>query len=351
MSSSDRPIPLVDYLYELPRDLIAHAPAEPRDSSRLMHVRRDGRAPSHHRFCDLPDLLRDDDLLVTNETQVIPARLRLHKTTGGRVELLLLRPLDGVIADATTWEGMGRPGEAFVPGRQLVAGDGSALTVVGKNGRAVRVQAEEPILQLAQRVGEVPLPPYIDRPSGPDHRDRSDYQAVFAREPGSAAAPTASLHFTPELLERLKTMGVVRTSLVLHVGLGTFLPIDDGHADDVRAQSLHAEWFSIPASTVEQVHAARSEGRRVVAVGSTVVRALETLATTGKSEGETDLYIYPGHRFRAVDAMITNFHLPGTTLLLMVAAFAGPDVMRSAYKLAVAERYRFFSFGDAMLID
>ncbi|MEM6732227.1 MAG: S-adenosylmethionine:tRNA ribosyltransferase-isomerase, partial [Myxococcota bacterium] len=247
--SDDNAVPLIDFLYELPRDLIAHRPASPRDSSRLLRVPRDGSAYTHHIFRDIVDLLEPGDLLVTNETEVIPARLRLHKTSGGRVEFVLLRPADGDIRSGNLWEGIGRPGAAFTYGRTLVASDGTRLTVMGKEGRAVMLRSEEPLLNVARRVGEVPLPPYIQRPNGPNHDDSANYQAVFARQPGSAAAPTASLHFTPELLERLKEKGVERVPLVLHVGLGTFLPIDESHAADVRHHEMHSEYFSIPVTT------------------------------------------------------------------------------------------------------
>ncbi|MEL6547727.1 MAG: S-adenosylmethionine:tRNA ribosyltransferase-isomerase, partial [Myxococcota bacterium] len=212
--SDEQAVPLIDFLYELPRELIAHEPAKPRDSSRLMQVPRDGSDVSEHVFRDLVDLLEPGDLLVTNETEVFPARLRLHKTSGGRVELVLLRPVDGDVTGGLVWEGIGKPGSAFTYGRTLVAGDGTRLTVMGKEGRTVTVRAEEPLLAVARRIGEVPLPPYIERPNGPNHGDQSSYQAVFARHPGSAAAPTASLHFTADLLDRLKAKGVERASLV-----------------------------------------------------------------------------------------------------------------------------------------
>ncbi len=343
-------VPLIDFLYELPRELIAHEPAKPRDSSRLMRVSRTGDGVSHHVFRDLVDLLEPGDLLVTNETEVIPARLRLHKTSGGRVELVLLRPTDGDVAGGLVWEGIGKPGAAFTYGRTLVASDGTRITVMGKEGRTVTVRCEEPLLSVARRIGEVPLPPYIDRPNGPNHSDLSSYQAVFARQPGSAAAPTASLHFTPELLERLKDKGVVRSSLVLHVGLGTFLPIDESHADDVRKHEMHSEFFSIPTTTQSAIRATKERGNRVVAVGTTVVRALETLAHLERAQGQTDLYIYPGYEYKVVDALVTNFHLPGSTLLLLVSAFSSVAAIQEAYRIAIEERYRFYSYGDAMLL-
>ncbi|MEO1171661.1 MAG: S-adenosylmethionine:tRNA ribosyltransferase-isomerase, partial [Myxococcota bacterium] len=208
--SEDDSIPLIEYLYELPRELIAQSPVTPRDSSRLMRVPRNGETPDHFHFRDLDELLRPGDLLVTNETEVFPARLRLHKTSGGRVELMLLKPVDANIAEGLVWEGIGKPGDAFTYGRTLVASDGTRLTVLGKEGRTVTVRAEEPLLNIARRLGEVPLPPYINRPNGPNHDDSASYQAVFARHPGSAAAPTASLHFTAGLLDRLKAKGVNR---------------------------------------------------------------------------------------------------------------------------------------------
>ncbi|MEM6531445.1 MAG: tRNA preQ1(34) S-adenosylmethionine ribosyltransferase-isomerase QueA [Myxococcota bacterium] len=349
--AGDESIPLIEYLYELPRELIAQSPASPRDSSRLMRVPRSGADPSHQSFRDLDRLLKPGDLLVTNETEVIPARLRLHKTSGGRVELMLLRPVDADIRGGLVWEGIGKPGAAFTYGRTLVASDGTRITVLGREGRTVTVRAEEPLLTVARRVGEVPLPPYIRRPNGPDHDDSSSYQAVFARQPGSAAAPTASLHFTARLLDRLKAKGIKRASLVLHVGLGTFLPIDDALADDVRQHQMHAEWFSVPTMTQDAIRETKAAGGRVIAVGTTVVRALETLGHLDRAQGETELFIYPGFEFKIVDGLITNFHLPGSTLLLLVSAFSSSQTIMNAYRTAVAKKYRFFSYGDAMLID
>lgn len=349
--SEDAPISLIDYLYELPKELIAQHPVSPRDASRLMHVSRLGGTPSHYHFRDIVHLLRPGDLLVTNETEVFPARLKLQKPSGGRVELVLLKPVGGDVSQAHTWEAIGRPGAALVEGRQLLAGDGTRLNVVAKHGRTVVVQGEEPLLAVAQRLGEVPLPPYIHRPDGPHEDDRASYQTIFAREPGSAAAPTASLHFTPSLLEQIAQLNVQRASLTLHVGLGTFLPIDESVAADIRAHQMHSEWFSVSEATREAIQSTKSAGGRVIAIGTTVARALESLAHFEVAEGETELFIYPGFEFRVVDGLVTNFHLPGSTLLLLTAAFASRDVMMGAYRLAVAEKYRFFSYGDAMFIE
>lgn len=350
MAERDDSIALVDYLYELPGDLVAQASAIPRDSSRLMRLARQGGARSHHRFTDLPKLLHRGDLLIANETKVFPARLRLRKLSGGRVELVLLKPVEGNIRDARIWEAMGRPGSALMPGRELLAGDGTLLRVVSRVGRHVTIEGQEPLLRLAERLGEVPLPPYIERPDGPEASDTVSYQSIFARELGSAAAPTASLHFTPRVVRALEEAGVQHQALVLHVGLGTFAPLDVRYADDLRQQKLHTETYAIPEATLTAIEETHNAGCRVIAVGTTVARALESYGMSGRPCGETDLFIYPGHRFRVVDGLLTNFHLPGSSLMLLVAAFAGRDSILDAYKMAIQERYRFFSYGDAMAI-
>lgn len=352
---------MADFDYDLPLDLIAQEPVEPRDASRLMFVDRASEAITHHHFRDLPQLLRPGDLLVFNESRVIPARLFGRKATGGRVEILLLRP-----RSETVWEVLVR-GRAVRTGTRLEVLDGpdgsptGATAVVLEEGeRGLRVLAfDHPALPLAEAVGQTPLPPYIHKPV----RDPERYQTVYARTPGSAAAPTAGLHFTPELLLRLRDMGVESVFVTLHVGLDTFRPVEEERPEDHR---IHAEYCRLLPEAARCINRAKLERRRVIAVGTTSVRVLETAgraAAGGRSEadlcpwravipyeGMTDLFIYPSFRFRVVDGMITNFHLPCSTLLLLVAAFCGKELMDRAYAEAIRLRYRFYSFGDAMLI-
>jgi S-adenosylmethionine:tRNA ribosyltransferase-isomerase len=337
------------YDYELPPELIAQHPVEPRDSSRLMLVDRATGAIAHHVFRDLPTLLRPHDLLVGNRSRVIPARLRGHKLpSGGAVEILLLRNQgDG------RWEALVRPGKRLSVGTRVGFGDRDAFAEIvdrtEAGGRVVRFLDRhdrpldgEPFERWLGRVGEMPLPPYIKEPLGDPER----YQTVYAQVPGSAAAPTAGLHFTPALLFRLREAGIGLTNVVLHVGLDTFRPVE---TDDLRQHRIHSEWCELPESTAARIAAARRAGGRIVAVGTTAVRVLET--SGGEPyQGDTRLFIYPGYQFRAVDALITNFHLPRSSLLMLVSAFAGRELVLRAYAEAVAERYRFFSFGDAMLI-
>lgn len=350
-----------DFDYHLPPELVAQEPVEPRDASRLMVVERATGTISHHIFRDLPQFLRPGDLLVYNESRVIPARLFARKPTGGRVEVLLLRP-----RSETVWEVLVRGRAVRVGGRLEVldgpdgAPIGAGAEVLEEGERGLRVLAfDRPALALAEAVGQTPLPPYIHRPL----TDPERYQTVYARTPGSAAAPTAGLHFTPELLLRLREMGVESVFVTLHVGLDTFRPVEEERPEEHR---MHTEFCRLLPEAAEQINRAKAEGRRVIAVGTTSVRVLETagLAAVGGSahaescpwrvvlpyEGQTDLYIYPGFRFRVVDALITNFHLPRSTLLLLVAAFCGKELMDRAYAEAIRLRYRFYSFGDAMLI-
>jgi S-adenosylmethionine:tRNA ribosyltransferase-isomerase len=344
------PQPLAHYDYELPEALIAQAPARPRDASRLMVLPRREGAATHRSFAELPGLLAPGDLLVVNRTQVVPARLRLTRETGGKAELLLTRPVDGEVESATTWSALGRPGRHLVPGRRLRAADGSWLTVVERHEDEVVVRGEGTLWPLLERHGEVPLPPYIRREGGPSGADAADYQTLFARERGAVAAPTASLHFTPAVVAALAARGVALAELVLHVGPGTFLPVREEHEADVRAHPMHEERYHVPAATLEALAAARARGGRVIGVGTTSVRALETWRITGESAGASRLFIYPGFEFKVIDGMVTNFHLPRSTLLMLVAAFAGRERVLAAYAEAVRERYRFFSYGDAMLI-
>jgi S-adenosylmethionine:tRNA ribosyltransferase-isomerase len=336
--------------YELPSEAIAQEPLPQRDASRLMLLPRRAGLPQHHRFRDLPDLLCPGDLLVINRSRVIPARLHARRATGGRVEVLLLRD-----RGADTWEAFLRPAARLRPGELLTVDDD--LTVVveegtpGPDGRRVvglRTRAGDLATALA-RCGRVPLPPYIRRAPRPDDRDR--YQTVYAREQGSVAAPTAGLHFTPELLERLQKSGVGIAELVLHVGPGTFQPVT---AEVVEDHRVAPEPFEVPWETAAEVTAVRRRGGRVIAVGTTTVRALETVArgdgTLSAGTGETDLVVRPGHVFQVVQGLVTNFHLPRSSLLLLVAAFAGRERVLAAYADALRSGYRFYSYGDAMLI-
>jgi S-adenosylmethionine:tRNA ribosyltransferase-isomerase len=335
-----------DFDYDLPAERIAQSPARPRDSSRLMILERASGRLTHRVFRDLPEFLRPRDVLVINETRVIPARLHARKLpTGGRVEVLLLRD-----HGLQTWE-------TLVGGKGLRAGlrlrieggpEAEILDDLGVGRRLVRF--DEPISPVLDAIGEMPLPPYIHtKPQEP-----SDYQTVFAREPGSAAAPTAGLHFTPALLERIQDRGARIVRLTLHIGLDTFAPVVEADPGEHR---IHTEWCRLAPDAAAEVNGCRREGGRVIAVGTTAVRTLESAArraapreAVAALEGPTDLYILPGHEFRAVDAMVTNFHLPRSTLLMLVSAFAGRERVLQAYEEAKHAGYRFYSFGDAMLI-
>lgn len=330
-----------DFDYDLPRELIAQQPVEPRDSARLLVVSRGAGALAHHHVRDLPAILRAGDLLVLNDTRVMAARLLgVRGDTGGRVELLLLREHDD-----GAWSALVRPGRAAVPGREfaLEAHDGSlTATVRCREDDVATVTFDRPIDPAS--AGAVPLPPYIRGYDGDPER----YQTVYAREARSAAAPTAGLHFTPDLFDRLEAAGIERAFLTLEVGAGTFRPV---RTEDPAEHVLPPERYRLPPATADAIRAARAEGHRVVATGTTVVRTLEhALGGDGDPKGETGLFIRPGYTFNVVDALLTNFHLPRSTLLMLVAAFAGHDLVREAYAEAVRERYRFYSFGDAMLI-
>jgi S-adenosylmethionine:tRNA ribosyltransferase-isomerase len=347
-----------DFDYHLPPELIAQTPVEPRDASRLMALNRATGEIAHRQFRDLPGFLEAGDLLVYNESRVIPARLFARKPTGGQVEILLLRQRDD-----RKWETL-VGGKRVRPGMRLTLLDGpggepgdATAEVVEAEERGVRVLAfDRPVLPLAGEVGTTPLPPYIHTPL----EDTERYQTVYARVPGSAAAPTAGLHFTPELLRELEEMGIESAFVNLHIGLDTFRPVSE---ERVEAHHMHTEYASLTEEAAARINRTRAEGGRIVAVGTTGVRVLETAASmqVGKSakyasptvqpfDGPTDLFITPGYRFRAVDALITNFHLPRSTLLMLVAAFAGKELLDRAYAEAIRKRYRFYSFGDAMLI-
>jgi S-adenosylmethionine:tRNA ribosyltransferase-isomerase len=336
-----------EFDYDLPEHLIAQTPAEPRDSSRLLVLHRDSEKVEHRTFSDLPEYLQKDDLLVLNQTRVIPARIFARKTTGGRVELLLLRK-----QDALTWEALTR-GKSTTRGRQLIVEDGPAAEVIADlDGAARLVRFTEPIEPFLDRVGNIPLPPYIH-----EHLDDPErYQTVYAKDAGSAAAPTAGLHFTPALLERLRKRGITTEVVTLHVGLDTFAPVAE---TDPADHKIHTEWCEVPVGTAAAINATRNRSGRVIAAGTTTVRALESAARysylgrfprIAPYTGNTDLFILPGYQFSVVDALITNFHLPKSTLLMLVSAFAGRERILRAYEAAKVEGYRFYSFGDAMLI-
>ena len=335
-------------LYDLPPELIAQTPAEPRDASRLLAVDRARRTWRDHRFRDLVDLLKPGDCLVANRSRVIPARLLgAAEADGHPVELLLVRPVG-----PARWEALVRPGRRCRPGARIAVGAAARATVVGdgaEGARIVEIDAPWPVRELLERHGLPPLPPYIAGYDAPKPEDRERYQTVYAREEGSIAAPTAGLHFTEDLLRRLAARGIEFHALVLHVGPGTFRPLRDGD------ERLAPEAAEILEATAAAVNRARGEGRRVVAVGTTATRALEWAVDAGgrvaARSGAADLFIRPGHCFRAVDALVTNFHLPRSTLLLLAEAFCGRDLLLHAYRHAVAERYRFYSYGDAMLIE
>ena len=330
-----------DFDYHLPPEAIAQHPGE-RGESRLLML---GRTTAERRFAELPDLLDPGDLLVVNDTRVIPARLRARRPTGGRVEILLVER-----QESASWWCLLRPGRRLPPGAPLAVEGGPSARVEERADGRFRLTFEQPIEPLLKEIGETPLPPYIDRPVEP--RDRERYQTVYAARPGAVAAPTAGLHFTPALLTALERRGIRQASLTLHVGPGTFRPVK---AENPEEHVMDAERFEIPAATAEAVAATRRNGRRVVAVGTTVVRSLETAATSdglvAAGAGRTGLYIRPGYGFRVVDRLITNFHLPRSTLLMLVCAFAGRNRVLDAYRQAVGSGFRFYSYGDAMLAD
>lgn len=328
-----------DFDFTLPPERIAQAPLPRRDDARLYALDRASGAVAHRHVRDLPSLLPSGALLVVNDTRVIPARLRATKPTGGGVELLLVEPRgEGV------WRCLGGASKPIRPGPLTLDG-GARAEVIAVDGKLVDVRFAFDVLAYAEAHGEVPLPPYIKRDT-PDAADRERYQTVYARAPGAVAAPTAGLHFTPELLAALETRDVRRAAITLHVGPGTFAPLADS---PLEAQTLHPERYEISDATARAIAETRAAGRPVVAVGTTVVRALEA-AADGARSGTTSIFIRPGHRFRAVDAMLTNFHLPRSSLVVLVAAFAGRERVLAAYQDAIARGYRFYSYGDAMLI-
>ena len=334
-----------DFDYELPQERIAQTPVEPRHASRLLVLDRAKAELAHTTFWNIRDYLRPGDLLVINRTRVIPARLFARKESGGKVEILLLRR-----EDERTWEAL-VGGKRVTAGKRLVVIGGPGLEVLeALEGSRRRVRFDQPVETSLDQAGQMPLPPYIHEPL----RDPERYQTVYAQTPGSAAAPTAGLHFTPELMAALVEQGVGFATVTLHVGLDTFAPVNE---DDPREHRIHTEWCELPSETAAAVNAARRDGRRVIAVGTTSVRTLESAARAaapGESVapfcGPTNIFILPGYTFQAVDAMITNFHLPKSTLIMLVSAFAGRERILEAYQKAIEMEYRFFSFGDAMLI-
>ena len=342
---------LTDFDFSLPDDLIAQVPAARRDASRLLCLDRQTGAVESRQFADILNYFQSGDVLVVNDTRVIPARLLGQKLTGGKVEIFLVRQHAGE-DQAEEWLCLTKSSKPLREGTVVnFTPDFSAevLEEMESPYRRVRFHCSGDFMQKIEEVGHLPLPPYIKREDSQE--DHSRYQTVFAREKGAVAAPTAGLHFTETIIEQLKAAGVEIVSLTLHVGLGTFLPV---RVADIRHHKMHAELFSIPETTAAAVNLARKEGRRIFALGTTSARALETAATDdgvlSAGPGDSEIFIYPGYRFKIVDALITNFHLPKSTLLMLVSAFAGRDFILSAYRQAIQEQFRFFSYGDCMLI-
>lgn len=336
-----------DFYFNLPKELIAQTPVEPRDHSRLLVLDRKTRTLSHRHFYDLPDYLEAGDVLVVNDSRVLPARLYGEKEkTGGKIEFLLLNQ-----KEQDVWEILVKPGKKARPGDRFLFGDGTLtgeiLQVLEDGNRICRFTYQGNFYQVLEEIGKMPLPPYITQ----ELKDNERYQTVYSKELGSAAAPTAGLHFTPELLEKLEKKGVLVKHVTLHVGLGTFRPVK---AEEITDHKMHSEHYALPQDTADAICKAKQEGHRVIAVGTTSCRTLESVAafrgTIEPCEGYTDIFIYPGFQYRVLDGLITNFHLPESTLIMLVSAFAGYEFTMEAYAKAVEERYRFFSFGDAMLI-
>ena len=335
-----------DFYFDLPEELIAQTPLERRDASRLLVLNKKTGELEHRHFYDLPEYLHEGDCLVMNDSRVLPARLLGCRSSGGSVELVLLRDLG-----EGKWECLSRPGRKTKPGTELSFGDGeltaTVLAVTEGGNRIVQFHYEGIFLEVLERLGKMPLPPYIKA----ELNDAARYQTVYSREVGSAAAPTAGLHFTQELLQKLANKGVRLCYVTLHVGLGTFRPVKE---EEIEDHPMHAEFCMIPEETARIVNETKKNGGRVIAVGTTSCRTLESFASAdgalSPSSGWTDIFIYPGYRFKCIDALITNFHLPESTLIMLVSALAGRETILHAYETAVKERYRFFSFGDAMLI-
>lgn len=335
---------VTDFDYDLPKELIAQHPMEPRDHSRLLVLDKDTGVIQHRHFYDLPEYLRPGDLLVFNDTRVIPARLYGKKDTGANVEVLLL-----IRKNTTDWEALVRPGKKLQIGAKIKFSDELSCTIVDHTdfgGRVVRFEFDGVFEEILDRIGETPLPPYITAPL----EDKERYQTVYNRERGSAAAPTAGLHFTQELLRKIREMGCEEVFVTLHVGLGTFRPVS---VENIEDHNMHREFYTVSEEAAAAINKAKAEGRRIVAVGTTAVRTLESAGSSGvmKAGGAwTQIFIYPGYRYKFVDALVTNFHLPQSTLMMLVSALSSRDIILQTYAEAVKEKYRFFSFGDAMFI-
>ena len=337
---------VTDFDYDLPKELIAQTPIEKRDESKLMVLDRSNETIEHKKFKDIVEYLKPGDVLVRNNTKVIPARLYGKKVTGANVEFLLLNNIEGDI-----WECIVRPGNKLHVGAKVIFGDGllraEVLDTMEGGTRKVKFSYEGIFNEILDKIGLMPLPPYIHE----SLKDNNRYQTVYAKYDGSAAAPTAGLHFTEELLKKIKNMGVEIANVTLHVGIGTFRPVKE---ENVEEHKMHTEHFYIKKEDAEKINNAKKEGRRVIAVGTTSCRVLETIADENgfvkETEEDTGIFIYPGYKFKCLDGLITNFHLPQSTLLMLVSALAGKDYIMRAYKEAVKEKYRFFSFGDAMFI-
>jgi S-adenosylmethionine:tRNA ribosyltransferase-isomerase len=337
---------LEEFVYDLPERLIAQTPVEPRDSSRLLVLDRKDGSIAHKHFYDVIDYLNPGDVLVVNHTKVLPARLYAHRETGALIEVLLVQQVD-----LNHWKALVKPGKKARPGTHLLFAEGilegEVEEVVEEGMRLIRFDYEGNFMEILDRLGTMPLPPYIHE----QLKDQSRYQCVYAKDPGSAAAPTAGLHFTEELLDKIRAKGVTVAEVLLNVGLGTFRPVK---VENIEEHQMHSEYYSVDEETAALINECRKNGGRVVSVGTTSTRTLETVSTEDgivhAGSGWTQKFIYPGYHYKAVDSLITNFHLPGSTLMMLVSAFATREMIMQAYETAVAEEYRFFSFGDAMLI-
>ncbi len=335
-----------DFYYDLPQEQIAQTPIEPRDHSRLMVLHRENDEIEHRYFYDILDYLNEGDCLIVNDSRVIPARIYgVKEDTGAKIEFLLLKQLSG-----NRWETLVKPGKKAKIGTRFIFGDGllkaEVVDIIEDGNRIVELQSEENIYTTLDKIGQMPLPPYITEKL----EDQERYQTVYSHELGSAAAPTAGLHFTNELLDKIRAKGVNIGYVTLHVGLGTFRPVK---VDEVTKHKMHSEHYEIPSETAELIKRTKANGKRVIAVGTTSCRTLESVAANGEiraCDGFTDIFIYPGFTFKVLDGLITNFHLPESTLIMLVSAFYGYDKTMKAYEIAVKEKYRFFSFGDAMAI-
>lgn len=337
-----------DFYYDLPKELIAQTPVEPRDSSRLLILGRNNGEIEHKHFYDIIEYLHEGDLLVVNDSRVLPARIfGIKEETGARVEFLLLKQISG-----NKWETLCKPGKKAKEGTKFSFGDGllkaTVVEVKDDGNRVVDFECDENFFAALDKIGQMPLPPYITEKL----KDKERYQTVYSHELGSAAAPTAGLHFTKELMDRIREKGINIANVTLHVGLGTFRPVK---VDDVTNHKMHSEHYEVPEETAKLIKQTKENGGRVIAVGTTSCRTLESVATQYGEiiacDGFTDIFIYPGYKFKVLDGLITNFHLPESTLIMLVSAFAGFDNVMNAYKNAVDEKYRFFSFGDAMFIS